>query len=148
MSEDSSCCAIDQSHKKCVDLSYDDSHCAKLAECCVGVHDPGLHRKCISRVRECRKLGNAFDPMRKMKPMDTRWLFTDKPGYTTQGQLVLENFGGMGGLSIKCVAKSVVVTLIVAYLLKMILKTNISNERVVGIAVLAALVHCMLKSMQ
>jgi hypothetical protein len=142
-----SCCVIDQSQHKCVDLAYDDQHCAKLAECCVGMHDAGLQNQCLSRVRECRKLGNAFDPIRPLKPMDTRWLFNDAPGYTTQGQLVLENFGVGGALSFRCVVKSMFCALFIGVLVRYFFKTQISTEQLVGISALAGVVRCMLTAM-
>ena len=122
---DDSCCVIDQSHHKCVDMSYDDQHCAKLYECCAGMHDAGLQAKCMSRVRDCRKLGNAFDPIRRLKPMDAHALYVEGPAYDTQGKLVLENFGGsFSGLTVKCVAKSAVCGLLVAMLIKHLFKTS------------------------
>ena len=106
------CCAIDQSDKNCVDLAYDDSHCAKLYKCCGGIHDAGLQAKCLSRVRECRKLGNAWDAIRPLKPMDVNVMFTDRPGYTTQG--VLEKFNGsFNGLTVKCILSSAAFALII-----------------------------------
>lgn len=145
---DDSCCVIDQSHHKCVDLSYDDSGCAKLYECCAGIHDAGLHAKCMSRVRECRKLGNAWDPIRRLKPMNAHAMFTDAPGYTTQGALVMENFNGsFGGLTLQCVTKSAVCGLLVALMIKYLFKTPLSTERIIGVSVLAAVVQCMLKTM-
>jgi hypothetical protein len=142
---DDSCCVIDQSHNKCVKLDYDDSRCAKLYECCGGIHDAGLQAKCMSRVRECRKLGNAWDPIRRLKPMDAHAMYVDTPGYTTQG--VLENFGSFQGLTLKCVLKSAVCGLLMAMLIKHLFKTKISTERIVGVSVLAAVVQCMLKTM-
>jgi len=140
-----SCCVIDQSNHKCVNLEYDDSGCAKLYECCAGIHDSGLHAKCMSRVRECRKLGNAYDPIRKMKPMDAHAMFVDTPGYTTQG--ALETFSGsFQGLNFKCVSKSALCGLMIAFLIKFVFKTKISTERIIGVSVLAAVVQCMLKT--
>ena len=144
---DDSCCVIDQSHHKCVDLAYDDSHCSKLYECCGGIHDAGLHAKCMSRVRECRKLGNAWDPIRPLRPMDAHAMYTDVPGYNTQGKLVMENFGGFGGLTLKCVMKSSMCGLLVALLIKYVFKTKLSTERIVGVSLLAAVVQCMLQTM-
>lgn len=141
------CCVIDQSHHNCVDLAYDDSGCAKLYECCAGIHDAGLQAKCLSRVRECRKLGNAWDPIRRLKPMDAHAMFTEAPGYTTQGALVLENFGSFRGLTVKCIMKSAVCGLLVAVLIKYLFKTNLSTQRIIGVSVLAAVVQCMLKTM-
>ena len=140
-----SCCVIDQSHHKCVDLAYDDNHCAKLYECCAGMHDAGLQAKCLSRVRDCRKLGNAWDPIRPLKPMNAHAMFTEYPGYTTQGAL-LEGFGG-GGLSLRCVLKSSVCGLLIALLIKYVFKTKLSTQRIVGVSVLAAVVQCMLQTM-
>ena len=140
------CCVVDQSHHKCVDLAYDDSGCGKLHECCAGIHDAGLHAKCLSRVRECRKLGNAWDPIRRLKPMNSYPLYTDAPGYTTQGHLVLENFQGEG-LTVTCIAKSMVCGLFVGLLIKYLFKTEISSQRIVAVSVIAALLQCMLKSL-
>lgn len=142
-----SCCVIDQSHQKCVDLSYDDQHCAKLYECCGGIHDSGLHAQCMSRVRECRKLGNAWDPIRRLKPMDAHAMYTDVPGYTTQGALLTENFGSFGGLNLQCIIKSSLCGLLVALLIKYVFKTKLSTQRIIGVSVLAAVVQCMLQAM-
>jgi len=107
-----------------------------------------LHAKCMSRVRECRKLGNAWDPIRRLKPMDAHAFYTDSPGYTTQGKLVLENFGGsFSGLTLECVAKSAVYSFLLAILVKKFFKTKMSTERIIGVSVLAAVVQCMLKTM-
>lgn len=140
-------CGLDQSHHQCVDLSYDDAGCAKLYECCAGMHDAGLQAKCMSRVRECRKLGNAWDPIRRLKPMDAHAMYVDAPGYTTQGALRLENFDGSSGLTLECVMKSAVCSLLMAMLIKYLFKTDISNKRIIAVSVFAGVVQCMLKTM-
>lgn len=138
------CCVIDQSDRSCVDLSHDDSGCAKLHKCCGGIHDSGLQRQCNDRVRECRKLGNAWDPIRPLRPMDVQTMYTDAPGYSTQGQLVLENFGGsFRGLSLECILKSSIFGLIIGVILKCVLKTDISMERIVCISIAASVLRCM-----
>jgi len=142
---DNNCCVIDQSHQSCVDISYDDQHCAKLYECCSGMHDAGLQAKCLSRVRECRRLGNAWDPIRPLKPMNAHAMFTDFPGYNTQGNL-MENFGG-AGLTLNCVLKSSFCSLLIGILIKYVFKTKLSTERIIGISVLAGVVQCMLKTL-
>lgn len=137
------CCAIDQSDKNCVDLAYDDSGCKKLYECCGGIHDAGLQAKCLSRVRECRKLGNAWDAIRPLKPMDVNTMFTDRPGYTTQG--ILETFSGsFNGLTLGCVLSSTAFAFIIGVLVKFFLKTEISTEKIICIAVVASLIRCMI----
>lgn len=138
------CCPIDQSDRECVDLSYDDSHCGKLHQCCGGIHDAGLQRQCNQRVRECRKLGNAWDAARPLRPMDVATLYTDVPGYSTQGQLVTENFSGsLGGLRWQCVLRSAVMGILLGLIIKSVVKTDISMERIVCISVAASLLRCM-----
>lgn len=141
------CCVIDQSHHKCVDLAYDDDHCSKLHECCSGIHDAGLQAKCLSRVRECRKLGNAWDAIRPLKPMDAHSMFVDAPGYTTQGMLV-EGFGSFTGLSLKCILKNAGCGLLVALLLKYFMKTKVSTKRIIGVSILAAVIQCMIGALK
>ncbi len=137
------CCAIDQSDKKCVDLAYDDSKCGKLYQCCGAMHDAGLQAKCLSRVRECRKLGNAWDAIRPLKPMmNADIMFNDRPGYSTQG--VLEKFSGsFQGLTLNCVLSSATFAFVVGILVKFFLKTEISTQKIFAIALLAALIRCM-----
>ena len=140
------CCAIDQSDKYCVDLNYDDSGCNKLYECCGGIHDSGLQAKCLSRVRECRKLGNSWDAIRPLKPMDVNIMYTDRPGYTTQG--VLEKFSGsFNGLTLNCVLTSALFALLIGVLVRFFLKTEISTEKIVCIAIVASLIRCMVAAL-
>lgn len=141
-----SCCPIDQSDNACYDISRDTSKCAKLAECCVGIHDSGLQRQCLERVRECQQLGNAFDPIAPLKPLDAKFMFTDRPGYTTQGDLVLERFGSFAGLSFECILKGMFCGLLVALLIKYLLKTDLSWSRIIGVSLLASVIQCMLKT--
>lgn len=140
------CCAIDQSDRNCVDLSYDDKNCGKLYECCGAMHDPGLQAKCLSRVRECRKLGNAWDAIRPLKPMNATTMFTERPGYTTQGQL-LERFAGgsFSGLSIKCIAKTTIFFAVIGFIFKLVLKTDVPAERILLLSLIAGLIRCMVE---
>jgi hypothetical protein len=133
------------SNRECIDISYDDAHCTKLAECCAGINDPGLQRQCLWKVRKCRKMGNAWDAAAPLRPLDTRYLYTDAPGYTTQGQLVLKEGFGFGGLTVDCVVKGMACGLLVALLIKYLLKTDISIERIIGVSILGGLIQCMLK---
>lgn len=140
----SKCCALDQSDKNCVNLAYDDKKCEKLYECCGAMHDAGLQAKCLSRVRECRKLGNAWDPIRALKPMNATTMFTDLPGYTTQGQLK-ENFSGsFAGLQLRCIIKNSVVFAMIGFIFKIILKrSEIGYDRILVLSLLAGLIRCM-----
>ena len=95
MSVDEKCCVVDHNRKKCVDIGFDDSGCSKLANCCVGLHGSGAQNKCLSRLRECRKLGNAWDPIGPMKPLPMDFIYNELPGYTTTGSLVEGFHGGM-----------------------------------------------------
>ena len=142
-----SCCAIDQSDNMCSDVkpTQNDPACAKLANCCAGISDHGLQRQCHERVRECRKLGNAWDPIAPLRPLPTKYLVTDRPGYTTQGELV-EGFG-FAGLSLECITKGMFCALLVALLLKYLFKTEITLERIIGVSLLAAVIQCMLKTL-
>ncbi len=141
----STCCAIDQSDRKCVDLSYDDSQCAKLYECCGGMHDAGLQAKCLSRVRECRKLGNAWDAIRPLKPMNATTMFTEKPGYTTQGELMERFAGSFNGLSLGCIFRTTVFFAVIGIIFKIILKTEATYQRIFLLSFLAGLIRCMVE---
>ena len=79
--------------------------------------------------------------------MNAHAMFTEAPGYTTQGAMVMENFGSFQGLTVNCVAKSAVCGLLVAFLIKYLFKTKLSTQRIVGVSVLAAVVQCMLRTM-
>jgi hypothetical protein len=139
-----SCCGIDQS--KCTQVPRNDSaECAKLAECTIGIHDHGLQRQALERVRECRQMGNAWDPIGPLTPLNVKYLYTDAPGYTTQGEVV-EGFG-FGTLSIECVVRTGFYAMLIALLIKYLLKKDISFERILVISAVAGLISCMAKSL-
>jgi hypothetical protein len=97
-------------------------------------------------VRECRKLGNAWDPIGPLKPLPAHYAY-DVPGYTTQGHLV-EGFGGsFAGLSFECLVKGMMCALLVALLIKYLFKTELSIERIIGVSALAAVIQCMIKTL-
>lgn len=141
-------CVIDNRNKKCVDLSFDDSHCADIAKCCVGLHDAGEHNKCIGAVRKCRKLGNGFDPIAPLKPLPFDYLYTQAPGYATTGNYVEHfNGGAIGDLlnqlfDTKCVIKNAACSLIVALVAKSILGTKVTLIRLITLTLVIALVKC------
>ena len=142
-----SCCAIDQSNKKCVDISYDDSKCDKLYECCGGIHDAGLQEQCLQRVRKCRKLGNAWDALGPLKPLKATTMFTGKPGYTTQGELLEAFQGSFKGLTVGCILRSSILFLIIGMIFKIILKTSLSYNRIIIVSLIAGLIRCMVESL-
>lgn len=144
---DSSCCVTDQSSHKCVDLSYDDSHCATLSECCVGETEAGPQNKCLSQVRKCRKLGNAWDPIRSLKPLPGPYLYNEAPGYTTQGGLVLENFGSGKSLSLGCIMKSTMWSLAFGLIIRLLFRSELSMKRAVCLSLIGGVIHCMLQTM-
>jgi hypothetical protein len=112
------------------------------------MHDAGLQRQCLQRVRECQQLGNAWDPIGPLKPLNAKFMFTDRPGYTTQGDLVVEQFGSFAGLSFECIMKGMFCGLLVAVLIKVLFKTDLSWERIIGVSLLGAVIQCMLKSFE
>ena len=138
------CCTLDHRRQGCVDLSKDDSHCANIAKCCVGVHHAGDQKKCLNAVRDCRGLGNNWDPIGPLKALDVDFIYNDLPGYSTQGKLVLEHFG-MGGLSLKCILNNSMCGLVIAFLIQYFTKNSLSNMEVVALAVTSALIKCMLE---
>lgn len=139
-------CNLSQTNNKCVDIVRNDDNCVKLAECCVGIHDHALQRKCHQRVRECRGLGNAFDPIRALRPLSTKYLYPDGPGFTTQGELV-EGFGSFGGLTLDCIMRGMFCALLVSFLIKYMFSTELSIDRILCVAVLASVIQCMLKNL-
>jgi hypothetical protein len=77
---------------KCEPLTYDDSKCASVCKCCVGMSDYGESNKCISACRKCRNFGNTWQPRRPMRALNYTDMYTDRPGYATTGDYV-EHFG-------------------------------------------------------
>lgn len=146
----SDCCVVDHKRKKCVDIGFDDSGCTDLAKCCVGVHNFGLHNKCTSAVRECRKLGNAWDPIAPLQPLPFDYMYTQSPGYATTGNFV-EHFSG-GPLvdflnemfDLKCVVKNFSCSLVIALVAKSILGTKVTITQLVFLTFVIALVKCCL----
>jgi len=144
----SDCCVADHKRKKCVDIGFDDSHCENLAKCCVGIHNFGKHNKCLSAVRECRKLGNAWDPIAPLHPLPFDYLYTQAPGYATTGNFV-ENFNG-GGLTdffnelfdVPCIVKNASCSLVIALVAKAIIGSKITVSQLVVLTLVIALVKC------
>lgn len=142
----SSCCAIDQSDRKCVSLPNEDSSkCEKLYECCGAIHDAGLQAQCLSRVRDCRKLGNAWDAIGPLRPLNATTMFTDRPGYTTQGQLKEAFEGSFRGLSVGCIMKTTIFFAAIGFIFKIVLKTEIPYQRIVLLSFVAGLIRCMVE---
>lgn len=142
-----SCCALDMSENRCVAApEVNEDKCAKLFECCSGMHDAGLQAQCLSKVRECRKLGNVWDIARPLRPMNAHSIFTSRPGYTTQGNL-LEKFAGgsFSGLTFECIAKTTLFFAIIGCIFKTVLKTDVKYERILLLSVAAALIRCMVE---
>lgn len=142
------CCGTDQSHNECVMVNNDGQNCEKLLKCCVGIHDAGLQRQCLDKVRECRKLGNAWDPIGPLKPLDAVFHYPVAPSYSTQGELALENFGSFDGLNVECITKGFMCGLLVALLIKYLFKTNLDFSRIIGVSLLGAFIQCMLKALR
>lgn len=143
------CCVVDQKRKKCVDIDFDDSHCAEIAKCCVGIHNFGEHKRCMDRLRECRKLGNAWDPIAPLRPLPVEFLYTERPGYSTTGVLV-ENFNAASMLDqffaalfdVECLVKNSVCSLVIALVAKAVLEQKISTTRLVVLTLAITLVKC------
>lgn len=144
----SDCCVTDHKRKQCVDIDFDDSHCECLAKSCVGVHNFGMHNKCTSAVRECRKLGNNWDPIAPLRPLNIDYLYTQGPGYATTGNFV-EHFNG-GQLSdflnelfdIGCVVKNFSCSLVIALVAKSVLGTKVTFTQLAFLTFVIALVKC------
>ena len=78
--------------------------------------------------------------------MNAHTMFTEAPGYDTQGHLILENFG-VGGIPVSCILKNSLIAIVIGWLLRGLLRPNLSNQRLVGLSVLGAVVHCLLQRM-
>ena len=141
------CCVLDRRRKDCVNLSKNDAHCGKLAKCCVGISSAGLQRRCLNAVRKCRGLGNNWDPIAPLRPLDVDFIYNETPGYTTQGKLVLENFGGFGGLNLKCIIKNGLCGLVVAYVINLVSKGSLKQSEIIALAITSALIKCILFSL-
>lgn len=144
----SDCCVVDHKRKKCVDIDFDDSHCVCQAKSCVGIHNFGMHNKCTSAVRECRKLGNAWDPIAPLRPLPFDYLYTQAPGYSTTGNFV-EHFDGGGAvdflnelLDFKCVVKNFACSLVIALVAKSVLGTKVSVTQLALLTFTISLVKC------
>lgn len=138
------CCVIDQKRKKCVDIGFDDSHCVDLAKCCVGIHNFGLHNKCLSKVRECRKLGNALDPIGPLKPLPMEYIYTETPGYSTTGSLVEGFDGGVLGdlFDINCIMKNAMCSFIIALVAKAVFEQNVTVTRLLVLTIVISVIKC------
>lgn len=142
------CCVIDHKRKKCVDIDYDDSHCANLAKCCVGIHNYGQHNKCLAKVRECRKLGNAWDPIGPMRPLPLEYIYTETPGYATTGALVEGFDGGMLNdlldqiFDVNCVMKNAVCSFVIALVAKAVFEQKITTTRLLVLTIAISIVKC------
>ena len=139
-----SCCTVDHKRKKCVDVGRDDSGCVDLAKCCVGIHNIGKHNKCLSKVRECRKLGNAWDPIGPLKPMPFEYIYTDTPGYSTTGSLV-EGFDGSmfdDLVDIDCIAKNFACSLIIALAAKAVFGKGVTISQILILTLVISIIKC------
>lgn len=144
----SDCCVMDNKRKKCVDIDFDDSGCICQAKTCVGISNVGLHNKCTSATRKCRKLGNAWDPIAPLRPLPFDYLYTQSPGYATTGNFV-EHFGN-GGIAdflnelfdLRCVLKNFSCSLIIALVAKSILQSDITIAKLMILTFSIALVRC------
>jgi hypothetical protein len=138
------CCVVDHKRKKCVDIGFDDSHCTCLSKSCVGIHNFGLHNKCTSAVRKCRKLGNAWDPIAPLHPLPHDYLYTETPGYATTGNFI-EHFdaGFLDELfDVQCVVKNSACSLVIALVAKAVLGTKVSVQQLVLLTLVISLVKC------
>ena len=144
----SDCCVVDHKRKKCVDIGFDDSGCVCQAKSCVGISNVGLHNKCTSAARKCRKLGNAWDPIAPLHPLPFDYLYTQAPGYATTGNFV-EHFNG-GGVAdflnelfdVGCVVKNFSCSLVIALVAKSIIGTKVSFSQLLFLTFTIALVKC------
>jgi hypothetical protein len=128
----------------CLDLQNPlDPTCADMNKCCVGVHDFGPHQMCTKAVRNCRKLGNAWDAPRPLQPLPGEYLYTEKPGYTTTGQL-LEGFGNLGGLSIDCLVRNLIYTGLITAFLFYLTGRPMNYQEIALIAGVASVLKCLL----
>lgn len=135
-------CFEDPSHQHCVDLGYDDNKCGALYERCACINDPYWHGKCMAQLRGCRRLGNAWDAIRPLRPMDAHAFGTDRPGYDTQG-LLREGFGS--ATDVQCFVRNAGCSLLVGLLYRWLLGTKVGTKRLVVYALLASAIQCALK---
>jgi len=140
--QDKGCCTLDQRRKSCVDISKNDGHCGDIAKCCVGIHHAGDQRRCLNAVRNCRGLGNNWDPIASLKPLDMEFIYNETPGYSTTGKLVLEGFGG--GLNLQCIVKHAMYGLLFAFAIQYVSKNKMNTNQLVALTVVSAVVQCFL----
>lgn len=129
-------------NKPCTDLSYDDSHCAGLNQCCVGVHDFGAHKRCTSAVRKCRKLGNQWDAARRLTPLAGEYLYTDAPGYTTTGHLKEGFIGDL--LNLQCMTNNAVFALLMIVFLFMYKGHTLDMQEILVLTAVTTFIKCAL----
>ncbi len=143
------CCVVDQKRKKCVDIGFDDSACTDVSKCCVGISENGRHNKCLAKARECRKLGNAWDPIGPLKPLNFDYLYTQAPGYATTGSFV-EHFDG-GFLNqlfdVNCIAKNAACSFVIALIARVILGSQITIKKLIVLTILIAIIKCCMNKL-
>ena len=139
------------SDNSCVDIDYDDSGCASMNSCCVGVHDFGQHGKCTSAVRRCRKLGNVWSPPRPLRALPGEYIYNDLPGYATTGAFVgKEGFIGNLGmqfLNFDCIMKNAVFGIVVTTFLSCFQGRGLEMQEILAIALVASVLKCVLSAL-
>lgn len=135
------------SPSQCIDIAYDDAHCAPGNKCCVGVHDHGLQRQCLNQVRACRKLGNVWDPPRPLHPLPGEYLYTAAPGYATTGAYV-EHFGNWGAMfNTECILKNALFGFLFTVFLFVYSGRDLDVQEIAGISIVASVLKCVLATL-
>ena len=116
------------------------------------MHNFGVHNKCTSAARACRKLGNAWDPIAPLQPLPFDYLYTQTPGYATTGNFVEHFNGGVIGdfltelLNVRCVLKNTACSLVIALVAKGVIGTKVTITQLAILTFTIALVkRCIAK---
>lgn len=137
--------------KLCDLLEYDDSKCANIGKCCVGISDQGDHSRCTSAMRGCQNFGNVWQPRRPMKPLNFEYIYNETPGYATTGKFVREGFGN-GDINdffakmfnLQCLMKNIIYAVIMTTLLFCIMNKPIVAHEIALLSIVASMARCIL----
>ena len=136
---------------ECINIDYDDSQCANVCKCCVGISDQGDQAKCRSACRKCRNFGTVWEPRRPMRPLPIDYMYNDAPGYATNGAFLKEGFMDTSKLGklfdIQCIAKNAIYGAVLTVVLYYVTKRKMDFNEVLSVSLVAALVKCVLNAL-
>ena len=134
--------------KLCTVLDYDDSACANIGKCCVGIENQGDHARCTSAMRGCQKFGSVWEPRRPMKPLNFEYIYNETPGYATTGKFVREGFDGGDFVSkifnMDCLIKNILYAAIVTTLIYCMMGKPLAINEIALLSIVTSMARCIL----